>query len=108
MPFVDTKKINVWERLPGWRGRIFQSETMTFSCYEFTAGSSVHEHCHPTEEMWYVIDGELEITIDGKTQRAGPGVAAIVPFNVPHAVRALTDGRVFIADHPVRTDVPKG
>jgi quercetin dioxygenase-like cupin family protein len=104
--FIDTNTLSVWERLPGWRGRFFRSEKMTFSCYDFEAGSSVHEHHHPTEEIWYVVEGELEITVDGKTQIAGPGVAAIVPFDVPHSVRARTDGRAVIVDHPARADVP--
>jgi quercetin dioxygenase-like cupin family protein len=36
---------------------------------------------------------------------ARPGVVAIVPPNTPHSVRALTDGRAIIVDHPVRWDV---
>jgi quercetin dioxygenase-like cupin family protein len=49
-----------------------------------------------------VIEGELEITVEGKVQRAGPGTAAIVPPNVPHAVRAITDGKAIVVDHPRR------
>jgi quercetin dioxygenase-like cupin family protein len=108
MPFVDTKNLAVWERLPGWRGRFYRSQSMTFAHWEFDAGASVHEHQHPNEEVWNVIDGEIEVTIDGKTQRAGPGVAAIVPFNSRHAVHALTDGRALVVDHPVRSDGPTG
>jgi quercetin dioxygenase-like cupin family protein len=106
MPFVDTTKLAIWERRPGWRGRVFRSESMTFACWEFDAGASVHEHQHPNEEVWNVIEGEIEVTIDDETQRAGPGVAAIVPFNSRHAVRAITDGRALVVDHPVRPDEP--
>jgi len=31
MPFVDTTKLRVVERLPGWHGRYFHSATMTFA-----------------------------------------------------------------------------
>jgi quercetin dioxygenase-like cupin family protein len=108
MPFVDPRDQKIWERLPGWRGRFYRSESMSFASYEFDAGSSVHEHQHPNEEVWNLIEGELEVTIDGRTERAGPGTAAIVPSNARHSVRALTDGRALVVDHPVRTDEPRG
>ena len=57
MPFVDTNELTVVERLPGWKGRYFHSASMTFAHYEFTAGSSIHEHFHPEEEVYEVIGG---------------------------------------------------
>jgi quercetin dioxygenase-like cupin family protein len=104
MPFVDTDDLNVVERLPGWRGRYFHSPSMTFAHYEFKAGASIHQHFHPQEEVYEVIEGELELTIDGVTQIAKPGVVAIVPGNAAHSVKALTDGRAIIVDYPVRKD----
>ena len=104
MPFVDTDSLNVVERLPGWRGRYFHSPSMTFAHYEFKAGASIHQHFHAQEEVYEVIEGELELTIDGITQIAKAGVVAIVPGNAPHSVKALTDGRAIIVDYPVRKD----
>jgi quercetin dioxygenase-like cupin family protein len=40
-----------------------------------------------------VIEGELEAGIDGVAQVARAGLVAIVPSNVRHSVKALTDGR---------------
>jgi quercetin dioxygenase-like cupin family protein len=104
MPFVDTEKLKVTERLPGWRGRYFHSAHMTFAHYDFKRGSSIHEHFHDEEEVYEVIEGELEIAVDGVPQIARPGLVAIVPANVRHAVKALTDGRVIVIDHPARPD----
>jgi quercetin dioxygenase-like cupin family protein len=104
MPFIDTRNLKVIERLPGWHGRYFHSPSMTFAHYEFTRGASIHEHFHPQEEVYEVIDGELEVTIDGEVQIARPGVVAIIPGDVRHSVKALTDGRAIIIDHPVRRD----
>jgi quercetin dioxygenase-like cupin family protein len=104
MPFIDTNKLKVTERLPGWHGRYFQSTSMTFAHYDFAKGSSIHEHFHPQEEVYEVIEGELEMTVDGVTQIARPGLVAIVPSNVRHTVKALTDGRAIIVDYPVRPD----
>jgi quercetin dioxygenase-like cupin family protein len=99
--FVDTNNLAVFERLPGWRGRYFDSPSMTFAHYEFDAGSSIHEHSHPEEEVWQVIEGELEITIEGVTRRAGPGAAGIVPPNTLHSVRAISDGKAMVVDYPL-------
>ena len=77
---------------------------MTFAHYEFVRGASIHEHFHPQEEVYEVIEGELELIIDGVAEIARPGVVGIVPANVRHSVRALTDGRAIIVDHPLRRD----
>jgi quercetin dioxygenase-like cupin family protein len=104
MPFVDINKLKIIEKLPGWKGRYFHSDTMTFAHYDFAAGSSIHEHFHPEEEVYEVLEGELELTIDGKSQIAKPGVVAIVPANSHHSVKALTSGRLIVVDHPARPD----
>ena len=51
MPFVNVADLTEVERLPGWRGRHFDSASMTFGYWEFDAGSSIHEHSHPQEEV---------------------------------------------------------
>ena len=102
MPFVDTNSLRVIERLPGWQGRYFHSASMTFAHYDFVRDASIHEHFHPEEEVYEVIEGELEITIDGVAQVARPGLVAIVPSGVRHSVKALSDGRAIIVDYPLR------
>ena len=52
--------------------------------------------------MYEVIEGELELIIDGESRIVRPGVVGIVPSNVRHSVKALTNGRAIIVDHPVR------
>ncbi len=104
MPFVDISSLRVLERLPGWHGRYFHSPSMTFAHYDFVRGSSIHEHFHPQEEVYEVIEGELEITIDGVAQIARNGLVAIVPAGIRHSVKALTDGRAIIVDYPLRPD----
>lgn len=104
MPFLDTNSLPVVERLPGWHGRYFHTQNMTFAHYDFMRGSSIHEHSHPEEEVYEVLEGELEVTIEGITQITKAGLVAIVPGNVRHSVKALTDGKAIIVDHPARRD----
>ena len=102
MTRIDTSKLTEIERLPGWRGRYFDSPSMTFAHYEFDAGSTIHEHSHPQEEVYEILEGELEITIAGIAERYGAGFAGIVPSNTLHSVKAISDGRVIVVDYPRR------
>ena len=102
MPLIEIASLPEIERLPGWRGRFFHSEHITVAHYDFDRGSTIHEHFHPEEEIYHVLDGDLELTIEGELHIARPGIAVIVPSNARHSARALTDGRVLIIDSPRR------
>jgi hypothetical protein len=51
MALIDTRKLSEREPKPGWHGRLFGSESMTFAHYAIDAGASLHEHSHPNEEV---------------------------------------------------------
>jgi quercetin dioxygenase-like cupin family protein len=104
MPFIDTSDLKVTERLPGWKGRSFDSQNMTFAHFVFEPGAWIHEHAHANEEVWNVVDGELEVTIGSDVLLAGPGFVAVVPPNTAHSVKAITGGRAIVVDHPIRRD----
>ena len=101
---IDTSTLPEKERLPGWKGRYFHTAGMTFAHYEFVRDASIHEHWHPEEEVYEVIEGELEIAIDGVTHVASPGKVASVPSNARHSVKARTDGKLIVVDHPARPE----
>ena len=102
MAFIDTEQLEIVNKRAGWRGRVFHSQNNTFVWWEFDEGADIHEHNHEQEEVWHVIDGELEVTMDGTTQRCGPGTVAIVPPSTPHSVLVVKAGRALVVDHPVR------
>ena len=107
MPFLGPSDMVTAEPLPGWSAHFFHSANMTFSQYEIAADAmSLHEHFHEQEEVWHVVDGEVEISIDGAAQRLGPGCAAVVPPNTPHSARPVGVCRVVIADYPLRLHLP--
>ena len=104
MALVDIATLPVSERLPGWYGRYIHTQNMTFAHYDFVRGASIHEHFHPQEEVYEVIEGELELTVDGVAHIARPGIVAIIPANMRHSVKAITDGRAIIVDYPARRE----
>jgi quercetin dioxygenase-like cupin family protein len=77
MSSIEVGELEVREPRPGWRGRLFHSDHMTFAYYEIEAGSEVHLHHHPQEEVWHVVEGELELPGDreqpGRRRMAASG-----------------------------------
>jgi mannose-6-phosphate isomerase-like protein (cupin superfamily) len=100
---VDPAELASRQPLAGWNGRFFHSDHMTFAYYDVDADAvPIHEHRHPQEEVWHVVEGRLAITVDGEEHVVGPGCAAIVPADVPHSTRALTAARAIVVDYPLR------
>ena len=95
------------EPVPGWKGRAQHGQRMTLTSYVIVAGApDVHEHWHPEEEAWIVVEGQLAVWIDGEERLLGPGDSAMVGGNVPHRVRALQPSRALVVDSPVRHHLP--
>ena len=108
MPIVDTRALPTREPKPGWHGRFFNSQSMTFAYYAIDGGASLHEHSHANEEVWNVLSGELELTIAGDTFRVGAGTAAVVPPHTAHSVRALAPSTVIVVDEGLRGEIGGG
>lgn len=93
--------------LPGWTGRFFHSQSMTFGYWDVADGAAdLHEHDHPQEEVWNVVDGEILLVLDGCERRLGPGEAAVVPPGTRHSARPVGTCRAIVVDYPVRVDLP--
>ena len=48
-------------------------------------------HFHPWEEIYVVLEGELEVTVDGETHVLKKGAAAHVPGGTTHGYRNVTE-----------------
>jgi quercetin dioxygenase-like cupin family protein len=104
MPFIEIDKIAVKEPFPGFRGRFFHSATMTIAHWNITAGSAAPIHTHIHEQTIDVISGQLEVTIEGEVRVLGPGQGAVIPSNIPHGAKAVTDCFIIDTFSPVRED----
>ena len=90
MAFIDPSQLAVHEPRPGFRGRFFHSEHMTFSYYDIDAGADVHPHRHPQEEVWHLVAGEAEVTVAGETRLVRAGGAATASGTVTGSPRRST------------------
>jgi unsaturated pyranuronate lyase len=103
--FVDPARLPAHEPRPGWVGRFFHSDHMTFAYYDISEGADVHAHEHPNEEVWNILEGELELTVGAESKLLRAGEAAIVPPMQRHSARATSPTRAIVVDHPVRASV---
>jgi quercetin dioxygenase-like cupin family protein len=83
-----------------------EAEKMTLSVVEMEAHAVIDEHSHPHEQIGYMVEGEAEFVVDGKSVRVRAGQMWRLPGGVPHKVIA-GDGPMRAVDvfYPVREDM---
>jgi len=88
--FIDAASREPLELVPGARTRTFWGEQMLFSLVEVDADSEVPLHTHPHEQGGIIVEGELEMGVDGEVKLLKPGDMYIIPGNVEHYAKAYT------------------
>jgi len=104
MSFIKVSDIKSKEIVPGFHGRFIHSQNMTVAYWDIRKGSSIPPHQHVHEMIVNVIEGKLELTIDKETRVLEAGMAAVIPSQVPHFAKAVTDCKVIDVFYPVRSD----
>lgn len=69
---------------------IIDQKMGTLTLFAFGQGQGLSEHTAPFDALVYLLDGEAEVTISGKSLRVTAGEMVIMPANEPHALKALT------------------
>ena len=104
MAFIDLSDLVEKELVPGFHVRFVHSENMTLAYWNIEAGSTLPNHSHPHEQVVNIIEGELELNASGEVRIMTPGQVAVLPGNVPHSGKAITDCKVIDVFYPVRED----
>ena len=58
--------------------------------FAFDEDQGLSEHTAPFDAIVYVLDGEAQVTIAGKSLHLKAGEIVIMPAGKPHALKALT------------------
>lgn len=104
MAFINLSDVKEREIVPGFRARMVHSQNMTFAFWKVKAGSTLLEHSHPHEQITTVISGSFELTADGETRIMEQGSVVIIPANVKHHGKSITDSELIDAFYPVREE----
>ncbi|MCB0632680.1 MAG: cupin domain-containing protein [Saprospiraceae bacterium] len=102
--FKQTDHIESKELFPGFHARMIHTDGLTIVYFDIKAGSILPEHHHIHEQVTNVLEGTLELTVDGETFACTPGTVVTMPPHAPHSGRALTDCKVIDVFRPVRED----
>jgi quercetin dioxygenase-like cupin family protein len=87
---------------PGQIGKFIHGEKSSLGIWEIKKGVILPEHQHENEQITYILEGELEMTIGGVTTVFKAGNLELIPANIPHSAVALTDCKVLDSWAPVR------
>lgn len=104
MQCVDLSTLEEIELADGVRARVVHTGNISVAHVRLDAGSAVPEHAHYHEQIVNVVDGEMELTVNGTPNLLTRGTSYILPPMVPHSARAITDVYVIDIFHPVRED----
>jgi quercetin dioxygenase-like cupin family protein len=69
---------------------IVRKPSGTMTVFAFDEGEGLSEHTAPFDAAVHILEGEAEITIDGKPHTVKEGEMIIMPANKPHALKAVT------------------
>lgn len=87
--------------------RLVTGERIMAANVELARGCVVPKHAHVHEQITYVLEGWLRLTVgdDGaETYDLRPGDVIHLPSNVPHGAEALDETRVIDLFSPPRED----
>lgn len=75
---------------------IIHQKNGTVTVFAFDAGQGLSEHTAPFDALVQVLEGAVEIRIDGKPRRLKAGQMIVMPEDHPHALKALTKFKMML------------
>lgn len=88
----------------GIEGKYIHGAAITFGYVSIKEGSILPSHSHLHEQVTFVIEGELEMTVGNETYHLIPGTAQVIPSNVSHSAIAKKACTVIDVFTPSRDD----
>jgi quercetin dioxygenase-like cupin family protein len=68
---------------------IIKKKAGSVTLFAFEEGQGLSEHTAPFDALVCVLEGEVNITIDGTRHRVHTGELILMPAGKPHALQAL-------------------
>ena len=83
--FFDIAALPGFAPLDGIQMNVLSGARMMANWVRIEPGATVPDHEHPHEQIGLVLEGEIDMTIDGETRRLSTGHAYVIPGGVRHA-----------------------
>lgn len=101
---MNLSELPIKEIMPGYRGKLVHSKTMSWVFWDVDKDAEVPSHHHIHEQIMHVVSGDFEFTLDGNTKVYKPGDIVVIPSNVPHSGKALTRCKLMDVFSPARDE----
>ena len=105
MGIIKVDKIEQKKFSKGIYSKIVHSENMTIIYWDIKAESVLTEHSHPNEQITQLTSGKFELTVENNKHRLYKNEIIIIPENIKHSGKALTDCTITDIFYPVRKDL---
>ncbi|MEG0237391.1 cupin domain-containing protein [Cetobacterium sp.] len=70
--------------------------SLNSAVFAFDKEEMLSEHSAPADALVYVLDGELEISINKIVHKVKKGEMILMPANIPHALKALEKAKMLL------------
>jgi quercetin dioxygenase-like cupin family protein len=104
MPFTELNPIQAKEIMEGFQGKFVHGATMTASFWKISEGSILPKHSHIHEQISIITAGKFELTIGEETRVMEPGTVGVIPSNIEHEGRAISDCTIIDIFCPAREE----
>jgi quercetin dioxygenase-like cupin family protein len=93
-PEVITRLPSAEIRVEGAKAWVLQSEASQLVFFEFKQGTKVPEHSHDYPQWGIVVEGKMELVVNGESWMCQKGTEYLVPARAKHFARFLAQTRV--------------
>lgn len=77
-----------WQTL--FSAGVTQTESLVCGVATLEPGDTFALHHHAEPEVYFGVEGEAEVMVDGRPCRLAPGVALFIPSNARHGIADVT------------------
>ncbi len=75
---------------------LIHNDSGSVTLFSFDAGQGLSEHFAPYDALIQVIDGEMELTVEGTKHTIKTGEAFVIPSGARHSVNAARPFKMMI------------
>lgn len=104
MSYIDLREHEEKELIPGFFVKFVHTGNMTFAYWRIVEGAALPNHSHHHEQVANLIEGKMEFNLNGEVRMISPGDVVVIPPNVLHSGKAVTECRIIDVFHPARED----
>lgn len=93
---VDLKELVSYEKGEVQSLTLAQRPGVGITLMAFSSGEEISTHAAAGDAFVTVLEGEGEFTVDGKPNLLKEGESIVMPKDIPHAVKAVSDFKMLL------------